>query len=254
MSISWLDRSIARFSELRAKYAGQTFLVLGNGPSLDQVAAGHMSKCVTIACNNAWRMRTKWGRDAELTLITDRARLGEFQKEDPSLDSQLVLADCYDVVPSPRRWKYFQSRDAIVIRQLMVPFFRRHPALIPLTRIDLRVFDLVCEKRDCSFDFGTGFCLGHSVVIPGIQMAVALGASRVLLAGVDARAAGTNYFSMMPGNVRVDPNFLNNPRAKIEPYLALLRAHMDPLGVALIDCSAGGALTSVERSSLNELL
>lgn len=250
---AWLKRSVERLTELRKQYQGRTFLVLGNGPSLDKVERSHLDACVSIGTNNAWRIAPRIGRYTDLLLITDRNRVLEFQRAAPDLDSLVFIGDHDDVVPSVRRYRSLHDRGAFCLRQLVIPSLRRSLVLLNVAKLNRRILSRVVEKKTPSFEPLDGFNFGYSVVVPAIQVAVALGASRVLLCGVDATSSQKSYFANMPTNVRVDPTFLQNPRLTMEPHLALLRAALDPLNIPLLDCSPGGALTSLQKAELHEV-
>ena len=249
---SWYGHSLDKISRYKEEFEGRNFLVLGNGPSLNKLPEYDLSDFCIVACNNAWRVSSKWNKNPDFIFITDRNRAQEIVRETELLSGQIVIGDHDAVTPSVERYRALVDSGALCIRQKLIPYFQNKSLVVSIISSNNRLFSRIVDKKYPSFDPELGYNFGYSVIIPAIQFSVTMGAKRIILMGVDASSSAGAYFEGMPESLRRDEEFLKNPRLTIEPGLAMLRAALDPLGVDLLDASAG-ALTSLKSYELRRL-
>lgn len=108
---------------------------------------------------------------------------------------------------------------------------------------------IVFDKLQFSLDPEVGFNFGRSVVTASIAIAAQFKPKRILISGIDARyRSGQDYFSGMSVDY-VNHDFIKNPRAQMEPFLAMARVALEDRGIELIDCTPSGAITCLRKSS-----
>lgn len=245
----WYEKSLLSFNAFKEECNNSEFLVLGNGPSLDLLKNYNLVGYKIIACNNAWRSSSDWSHPADFFFFTDRFRALELLDAKDLPSGQIVVGDHDSVYPSMIKYRKLFEGGAISIKQKLIDYFDHRILISNLLVYNSKIFSRIVEKKYPCFDPRLGFNFGYSVIIPAIQFAVALGARKVILFGVDASSSNGAYFSAMPSDLRRDEEFLKNPRLTIEPSLAMLRAALDPMGIELLDAS-GGSLTSLDKCTL----
>lgn len=231
----------------------RTALVLGNGPSIDQLDMRLLSRFETFGTNHIYKKFPVWNREVDNVVITDSHRLREIGDAYRHFKGQLYVGnECY-IEPPRKSIRRLLGREFTPLRQLTKHHF-------PVNWLTRRVrwhrllLSTVFSPRRFTFDLASGLNFGPSVVISAIQLAAIRGYKRILLTGVDSRySAPTDYFAGMHSAITyVNHHFVSNPRIWMEPALVMLQVHLENLGVELIDCTPGGALRYINKGSLEQ--
>ncbi len=226
-------------------------LVMGNGPSIDQVDPAILPEYETFGTNHICKKFAAWGRPLDNVVITDSNRLAEIGTAYKDFKGRFYVGDQRYIEPPVSHWRRILGRDFIPLRQLtkqMMPV----NALTRRIRWTHYLIATVFDKTRFTFDFEKGLNFGSSVVISAIQIAAIQGHRRILLTGVDSHyATPKSYFAGMTGDIQyVNPTFIASPRLFMEPLLVLLQIYFEPMGIELIDCTPGGSLRFIKKGTL----
>lgn len=226
-------------------------LILGNGPSIDQLDAGLLPHFETFGSNHICRKFPVWGCALDNVVITDSNRLVEIGDAYRDFPGTLHVGDQRYIFPPVARLRRLLGRDFVPLRQLTK---QKMPvnAFTRRIRWSKYLFATVFDKTRFTFDLEKGLNFGPSVVISAIQLAVIKGHKRILLTGVDSHyATPKSYFAGMADKIGyVNDVFIANPRLFMEPLLVLLQIYFEALRVELVDCTPGGALRFVKKGQL----
>ncbi len=232
-----------------------TALVIGNGPSVDQLDPAWLDHCYSFGCNHIYRKFEEWGRETDAVVITDHNRLREIGQRYATFRGDLFVGDERYAFPPKRRIKGLVGRDFTPLRQLTKETYPTN-ALTDRIRWSKYLYATIFDKWRMTFDLDAGLNFGRSVVMSCIQLAAIAGFKRILLIGVDARYGhGHDYFRGMKADVAyVNNRFIQNPRLAMEPMLVIAQVLLDDLDVELLDGTPGGALRFIEKVDLEEAL
>lgn len=192
-------------------FAGETVVCIGTGPSLTQAdvdACRGLARVIVI--NNAFKLAL-W---ADAMFACDQ-KFWNWEKGAPSFTGLKYTLD-RPLVPKPKLWPGVES-------------------LKDLGRTGL------------SLD-PTGVKTGHDSGYQSINLAVLLGASKIVLLGYDMQAGKTDHF------------FGSHPDHSKPPFSRCLDAYktlVEPLksvGVEIVNCTPGSALRCFPMASLQETL
>lgn len=224
-------RSMAALEQWRGRLAGRTVFLLGTGPSLVRTPVERMRGEPVIFLNNAYKLRDRVGADCPVYLCTDFLRLREIR---PDLEALPGLKLCStDRVAAPGL--------PIDLYQPPLHFLMPKVAWLPEPgRVRPHVMLHGFEP-----DLRRGLYLGHSVVFSAIQVAHFLGASRVVLVGIDMDYAA-------PGGSYYDPTVRDNwtpftYEAHARDHLVLARDALAARGSALLNATVGGRIDVLPR-------
>lgn len=230
-----------------------TALILGNGPSLDQLNPALLKNFYTIGTNNIWAKFTSWEAETDAVIIVDAERIKEIGARYRNYSGELYVGHLNYIDPPIAAIRKSVGRDFIPVKQLMVPNPRFWGCLARY-KIRQKLNGYLRNRIELSFDLTKGFLFASSVVVPAVQLAAAMGYKRILLHGVDAsyapkasHAAGIVAKQHIPARV-FDYNF----RADFEPWLVKAQIYFEQMGVELIDCTPGGKLRFITKGRLED--
>lgn len=227
-------------------------LIIGNGPSVDQIDPECLSAFETFGCNSIFLKFKEWGREVDNVVITDSNRLKEIGANYATFSGKLYIGNQKYPVPPYARTRKLIGRDFTPLRQLTKRHYPRNwlTDRIPVSKyLATTVFD----KLRVSFDPQTGFNFGRSVSASMVQLAASLGFKTILLTGIDAHyERPKSYFKGAGEGVHwVNEEFVNNPRMMMEPFFVMMQIALEPLEIKLVDCTPGGRLRFVEKGNLS---
>lgn len=155
------QRDIAKFRE---KHNGERIYVLGNGPSLADVDPSLLRSAITIGSNAVHLMFERWGFGVDYWMCEDRLQIEQELKRHRRAIGQRSIP----VLP----FEYAANADW------------PEAYYYPLSMSDGRMFPDGVSYPDFS-PFGRAFRHGYTVTTSAIHLAVYLGASEIILLGVD---------------------------------------------------------------------
>lgn len=228
-------------------------LVIGNGPSVNELDANTLKRFVTYGTNHIYAKFDSWGMAVDNVVITDSHRLKEIGKAYQNFPGKLYVGDETRVMPDYRRLRDLLGRDFIPLRQLLKQKLQKVPYIDQFTYTGF-IRSQMFDKKRFSFDYSKGLNFGHSVVISAIQIATIEGFKRILLTGVDSNYPTPKaYFSGAAQNINYVNNlFVSNPRMFMEPVLVTLQLYLETMDVELIDCTPGGKLKFITKGCLSD--
>jgi hypothetical protein len=232
-----------------------TALILGNGPSIDQLDPALLSHFESYGSNHIYRKFSAWGRKVDNVVVTDSNRLSEIGDAYRTFSGRMYVGDQRYIFPPVQRLRRFLGRDFIPLRQLTKKSMPVN-CVTRQIRWSKYLFATVFDKTRFTFDLDQGLNFGPSVVISAIQLAVIRGHRQILLTGVDSHyATPKSYFTEMVGRIGyVNETFVANPRLFMEPILVLLQLYFEPIGINLVDCTPGGALQFIPKGKLDDFV
>lgn len=235
----------------RGNSASRIALVIGNGPSVDQIAPAMFSRVTSYGCNHIGRKFASWGASTDHVLITDSNRIAEIGPLYKGYSGGLYVGDERYIYPPCRAIRETLQRDFVPLKQLPKDFFSRFPWLHRF-KVPDRLRATIFSKDRCGFSLEKGFNFGSSVVTSAIQLAAMQGNTTILLTGVDSHyRKPKDYFGDTNAAINyVNYDFVAAPRFFMEPILVLLQLYLEQMGVRLIDCTPGGALQFIAKGKL----
>ena len=226
-------------------------LVIGNGPSVDQLDPQCLCDYETFGVNHIYSKFDEWNRQLDNVVITDSNRIREVGRAYKNFSGQLYVGNEHYICLPYNRTKRILGRDFIPLRQITKVHM---PTFWPFSRIPYSkyLYSTVFDKWKMGFDPKRGLNFGRSVVISAIQIAAYLGHKEIRLTGVDCIYSNDkDYFRGMEGRVEyVNPTFIKNPRLAMEPMMVILQVYLEEMGVSLLDCTPNGRLKFIEKGSL----
>jgi hypothetical protein len=223
-------------------------LIIGNGPSVDHLPLDLFDHVTTYGCNHIGRKFAQWGRPTDHIVITDSNRIAEIGRTYADFRGGLFVGDDRYAFPPVRRIRNILGRDFVPLRQLKKQTLERF-RFLDRVRWSPLLYSTIFHKGRFTFDLNQGLNFGYSVVTSAIQLAVIHGHKTILLTGVDSSYKGDkDYFTGMADRISyVNKDFTSNPRVFMEPILTLLQVYLEPLEIALIDCTPGGKLRFIPK-------
>jgi hypothetical protein len=229
-----------------------TALIIGNGPSVDQLDPALFDHFTTFGCNHIGKQFKTWARETDNVVITDSNRLEEIKDTYKDYKGGLFVGNQRYVVTPYRKTRSLLGRDFTPLRQLKKQTLEKF-LLIDTLPIPKLAYTTVFAKDRFTFDFSKGINFGYSVVISAIQIAVIQGFKTILLTGVDSNyRKPIDYFGSALGEINfVNFDFIAAPRRFMEPLLVLLQIYFEATGVRLYDCTPGGKLRFISKASFS---
>lgn len=223
-------------------------LIIGNGPSVDQLNPDLFDHFTTFGCNHIGKKFAQWNRPTDNIVITDGNRINEIGNSYQGYDGKLFVGHHAYSVPPVSALRAILGKDFTPLRQLMTHPLNRVP-MLDRVKIPDKLLSVVFEKSRATFDFQLGLNFGFSVVSSAIQIASIQGFKTILLTGVDSSyTKDKDYFAGASQSVQyVNYYFIKNPRIFMEPILALLQVYLEERGTELIDCTPGGKLKLISK-------
>lgn len=176
------NRARNKISKLKNVSKKERVLILGSGPSLNDIDLENVEVDAVIYLNNAISLKGKIKNVKEYVVITDFLRMIELR---PKLVSDKSLT-------------VFCSSDKIFNPNIDSQIFEE-PFLFIFPRIDYQTTSKslnmsVSSSKLLTVNFEDGIYLGKSVVFPAIQIAAFLGFDSIFLGGVDMNPNEKVYF------------------------------------------------------------
>ena len=229
-------------------------LVIGNGPSVDQLNPSLLDRFTTFGCNHIYKKFADWGRETDSVVITDSNRIHEIQGAYREFKGGLYIGDERYAFPPVADIRKSVGRDFTPLRQLKKETLDRFPQIDHIRWPNL-LYSTIFHKLRFTFDMQKGLNFGYSVVISAIQIAAIQGHRTILLTGVDSSyKSDKDYFSGMKGKIDyVNHDFIKNPRLYMEPILVLAQIYLEESGIELLDCTPGGKLRFVPKGNFSEV-
>lgn len=239
--------SVQQLDELRErrKLDGSTILCVGNGPSLRTFPIEDLDQFPLLLTNHAARVLAR--RPAELlgTVMTDDYRLIEATPHLPAWARPLFVSshigregNCPAAAQIVRDAEYaFRPSIRWVEGRIKIPglTFVIEGNYDPGFATDLR--------RSSLF-------LNRSVIFSAMQLAVRLGARRIILIAVEMDYSGP-HLHCVPGVKEIVPGFDYERMAR--PSFELTRTACDSLGVEILNATPGGRVEVFPRVALCDL-
>ncbi len=218
--------------------AGEVVFCLGNGPSLLSQDSSLLEGCNVISTNYGFRYLEKCRQLGKVfNLVTDSGRLLELVGDLSNSPFPSFVA------PSALTNEWMDSID-------------NHHRLVILNM--MQRFD--CGPKGWNVDYvakiGSDFGLmnhldscGYSVIFGAIQLAYFVGASTIVLLGVDMDYSGaTKHF--VDGVVHLNPKYQYELHAK--PSFIEFNRVLGSFGVRLLNATQGGRIDVLDRIPLDE--
>ena len=223
-------------------------LIIGNGPSVDQLDPDLLPRFTTYGCNHISKKFPAWGRPTDNIVITDSNRIAEIGDSYKDFKGGLYIGDERYAYPPVRKIRKIIRRDFVPLRLLIKDTLER-VSFLDHVRWPKLIYSTVFHKGRLTFDLNRGLNFGYSVVTSAIQIAVIQGHKTILLTGVDSsyRVAKDYFVGAEASITYVNDDFIKNPRVFMEPVLVLLQVYLEPLGINLIDCTPGGKLRFITK-------
>lgn len=232
----------------------KTCVIAGAGPSLLNVNLDLIpADAYFMVCNHYYKLKKTYERTPDGVVITDSSRLKEIGNNYSGYNAELFVGHQKYINPPIKYIKNILKRDFTPISQLAK---RRVKSLRIFNKISIPQFlhDAFFDKRKWNHidvsDIGCNF--GSSVIFAATQIAISKGYKKIIYIGVDANYSNGNYAFEIDEKMFLDNNFMNNPRLSMEPYLVSLQIFYEPFGIEFVDCTIGGKLHFINKSSLEK--
>jgi hypothetical protein len=230
----------------------KTCVIAGAGPSLLSTNVDLIpADAYFMVCNHYYKLKKTYERNPNAVVITDSLRLNEIGDNYCNYEADLFVGHQKYINPPLKYIKNILKRDFIPISQLAKKRIRKFKIF---DKISIHEFlhDLFFDKRKWNHidvsDMGCNF--GSSVIFAATQIAISRGYKKIIYIGVDASYANGNYAFKTDEKFYLNSNFMSNPRLNMEPYLVSMQIFYEPLGIEFVDCTIGGKLQFIKKSSL----
>ena len=230
-------------------------LILGTGPSLDQLDVGLLHRFTTFGVNFVHLKFDPANYVVDNVIVADPKRFEVIGKYYQNKETTIYASDRRYVVPKYQKLRHIFGKDFVPVPQLGFERIRlgRFLRKLPLRGI---YYNYLLNRREMCFDIKKGVNYGGSVVIGAIQIAAAMGFKRILLHGVDASyAPGKNYFKEGSSHQTSFPKFEQSSfdiRKIMEPMIVLMQLYFEEMDIELIDCTPGGRLRFIHKGRLED--
>ena len=245
-------RSDDELKLLKDAHRDETCVIIGNGPSLNQIDMNLVAKFPHFAVNSFFLLEEKIVRPPDFYVVEDTA----------------VFKDNFqEIIDFDARRKFFPTiyKDRLLaersLEELGNPlFFRMNQGFYG------RSTGALGYPR-FSQDFSQRAYCGQSVTMINLQLAYWMGFSQVLLVGMDfsyqipsdAKVDGNIIVSQSDDPNHFDPRYFGSGKTWKDPKLSrvlqnyrLAKEVFEADGRRILNCSVGGALEIFDRSSLEE--
>ena len=242
------ESSVEKLLELKDHYAGQTCVVVGNGPSLNKTPMDWVSKVPHFAVNSYFLLEEKIVRPPDFYVVEDTAVFKDNLPEIVNFEADLKI------FPTIYFDQYQSVRDEeVLFFRMNQGFYGRATGALSVPRFSTRADSRL-------------YC-GQSVTIINLQLAYWFGFSKVLLVGMDfsytvpsdALISGNHILSQSDDPNHFDPRYFGAGKTWKDPKLervlqnyALCKSVFERDGREIINCTEGGALEIFRRSNLEQ--
>ena len=242
------EASVGKLLDLKDHYAGQTCVIIGNGPSLNKTPIDWVAKVPHFAVNSYFLLEDKIVRPPDFYVVEDTAVFKDNLPEIVNFEAQLkILPTIYF-----DRYKPVREEELLFFR-MNQGFYGRATGALSVPRFSTRADSRL-------------YC-GQSVTIINLQLAYWFGFSKVLLVGMDfsysipsdAQISGNQILSQSDDPNHFDPRYFGRGKTWKDPKLdrvlqsyALSKSVFERDGREIINCTEGGALEIFRRSDLEQ--
>lgn len=226
-------------------------LVIGNGPSVDQLPVKALEKFETYGCNHIYQKFSQWGHETDNIVITDSNRIQEIGGAYKNYKGNIYIGDERYVDPPTKKIQKIIGREFTPLRQYTKESYPIN-VLTRHIRFSRYLYSTIFDKWRMTFDLEKGLNFGRSVVCSAIQLAAIHGHRKILMTGVDSRYdVPKAYFEGAADKIEyVNSRFISDPRLYMEPFLVILQIYLEREGIKLYDCTPGGALKFVDKKTM----
>ncbi|MBF4470429.1 hypothetical protein [Flavobacterium sp. HJJ] len=230
----------------------KTCIIAGSGPSLLTENIDLIPDNVYfMVCNHYYKMNDSYTRKPDAIVITDSYRLNEIGDKYSNYDAELFVGHQKYINPPVKYIKNIVRRSFTPVSQLAKSRIRK---LFFFDKILIPQFlhDLFFDKRKWNHNniSQIGINYGSSVIFAATQIAISKGYNKIIYIGVDANYSNGNYSFKIDENFFLNQSFMSNPRLNMEPYLVSMQIYYEPFGIEFVDCTNGGKLQFIKKSSL----
>lgn len=201
-----------KLDDMAQAWLGQTVHILGSGPSLHAETVERFEGRHVLYLNNTLTLHERVRPSQSYCVISDHLRMYELRNEAISQHVE-VIASTDKVLNAQVNPHSFDSPVTFVM-----PKLTSNPA-----KQGLQV--AVCRSNGFSFDLREGVFLGRSVLFVALQVAAHLGASRIVLSGVDMSNNQGLYFDPRIKSNWTGFSYENDALPHLTALLPLLRFH-----------------------------
>ncbi len=233
-------REIRRF---RGLHQDDVIFCLGTGPSLNQEMLQLLDDQIVICTNSAFKVLDRCMPKKAYWFVQDANRLRELQ----GVDRKVFAASFRSIHFLPAFETGMISKTDLFVKPTFAFRPTRRGILLPT------IVDRGCQFSD---DLSRNICLaGSSVIFSAIQLAAYMGASKIVLLGVDMHYtadAATSHFDGSDAGGRhhwVGP-YETDLRPAFVEYNRLLHAR----GIDFINCTQGTREDVLRKASLKDVV
>ena len=155
-------------------------LIIGNGPSVDQLDPDTLAHFTTYGCNHISKKFPAWGRPTDNIVITDSNRIAEIGDSYKDFKGGLYIGDERYAYPPVRKIRKIIGRDFVPLRQLKKETLER-VSFLDHVRWPKLIYSTVFHKGRLTFDLNRGLNFGYSVVTSGLPKTISLALKLVSL-------------------------------------------------------------------------
>lgn len=231
----------AKLEGIKGKYQGRTVFCVGNGPSLRGQDLSALTDEVVVCTNRAFLIPQLVHAKERIHVFSDVGRISEVGDQ---------LDDAFpDDVKLFTINKYDMQALSIMRKQSGWLFI---PPISRLRRCRNMLGVVTSSNIGFSHDISKEIYTGYTVIFSAIQIARYLGASRIVMLGVDmtigVKSAQTH---VVDGVVNLMPEFDYERHAK--PMFEYFREELSRSGVELLNATDGGMVDSIPRIRLEKI-
>lgn len=232
------QRSAAQFAALEGAYRGRTIFCIGSGPSLKSQDLSGLTGQIALLCNHALFLRESIKFERAHPVVQDSVRVNE-------LHSALIQApDASFVSMHSFDWPLLdQGRPDPRLAYFMPKLSMAETLLNMAPRISHASASAADPRR--------GLFLGRSVIFSAVQIAQYLGATRIVLVGVEMDYTGDPAKDYAFGGIR-NQHVMDYAR-DCRPHLSALHHALERRGVRLVNATIGGKIDVLDRVSIDEV-
>jgi hypothetical protein len=233
-------QSLALLRTYKNRFKGKTIYCVGNGPSLATEDVSLLKNENLILTNSGFKILDKCEPGFACSIVQDTWRYQSLNADLKTL-SIPVFYSCHEpsmvkknIAMAKKEWVYLK--------------FRWKSTHIKLGFAGGLTFDTTFDFSD---NIEETFYGGYSVIFGAIQLAYYMGASKIVLLGVDMDFSGSQkHFD--PTIKHIFPGDYNYEKLA-KPHFIACRDKLNQLGVELVDATTNGKIDVLPKTSLQQL-
>jgi hypothetical protein len=178
-----------KLESLRGIHAGNPCLIIGNGPSLNEIDFNYFRSMTTIGCNGIYRAFEDWGFHTNYLLFEDIEQTELHGPNISTIKGPVKIASLYNAHNIRGSWK-----DLLFMNSRLADFTYWNDIGIQFSR-----------------DFSHVVYLGSSITYVALQLAYHLGCNPIYLVGVDMDYGELTQMHP-PGKIEIDVENIDKVR------------------------------------------